>query len=178
MPGSIDLDKLTIEELEQLEEPQLRKQVVIPLLQQIGADNVTDLHGRDEYGRDVYFEWPDVFSHRRRFGVQVKSKKLCYTSRPDRNRDIMTITTQIKQAFLEPIYLYGSQHGSVPMYIDGYYVMNSKTVDNRVAKFILEHRKEYPYIKVIDRDPLMKIIKERHRLKERAEYLKSLGLFL
>ena len=162
----IDFDSLTIDSLRQLEEPELRKNVVIPLLNDyLCAENVLDLHGNNEYGIDVYFEWYDIFSHSRNFGAQIKKGDLILTGRPDKNRNILTICNQIKLAFSKEIKFADSRNGKVPKIIDGFYIMISGQTTDHVKDFIYQERKAYPYIHIIDGDELLRIIKNRELLK-------------
>jgi len=173
MKSIINLDSLTTNQLIQLEEDDLREKVIIPLLKEIGADRVQDMHGDKEKGIDVYFEWWDVFDHRRRFGMQVKATPLVCTSRPDKNRNILTITNQIQRAFSNVIPLFDSMHGKIHVHIDGFYIVTSKTVTKEAIDYILEERKTYPYIHIIHGDLLMDVIKDIPRLKKRKDIFRT-----
>lgn len=164
----IDMDCLTAEQLGRLPEDSLRRDIIIPLLEEIGAENVIDMHGRNEQGIDVYFEWPDVFGHKRKFGIQVKTRKLGFRSRPDRDANIQEIMNQIKMAFGKTVVLPDSMHGKIDANIDGFYIVTSNEISQQARNYIYEERKAFPYVHIIDGDLFVRILKERKLLKERA----------
>lgn len=156
--SKIDLNPLSINQLRHFSETRLRKSIIIPLLKGIGAESVTDLHGSNEQGIDVYFEWFDIFSHRRRFGIQIKKGDLVYRSRPDTNKNILTICNQIKMAFSKEIILSYSKDGKISVHIDGYYVVISGRANQHAKDYIYQERKAFPYIHIIDGDELIRVI--------------------
>jgi len=163
---AVDFDSLTIDSLRQLKEPELRKNIVIPLLEDyLSAKNVQDLHGNNEYGIDVYFEWNDIFSHSRNFGVQIKTCDLILRCGSDKNRNIQTICNQIKLAFSKKINFADSSNGKVSKTIDGFYIMTSGKTNDPAKNYIYEERKAYSYIHIIEGDELLRIIKNRELLK-------------
>ncbi len=164
----INLNSLSINQLRQSGEPELRKSIIIPLLKQIGAENVIDLHGSNEQGIDVYFEWLDIFSHRRRFGIQIKKGDLVCGSRPDKNRNILTICNQIKMGFLKEVPLSDSRSGRVGVHIDGYYIIISGRANQNAINYIDRERKSFPSIHIIEGEELIRIIKNRKLLNKQG----------
>ena len=55
------------------DEPQFTREVLIPLLNKMGYENVRYNHGRDEYGRDIIFSTINRFGKEINFGVQAKA---------------------------------------------------------------------------------------------------------
>lgn len=64
MAPKITIHTINIDKLKALTEKELRKLVMLPLLDYIGVQNVMDLHGSNEKGIDVYFEVYDAFGHK------------------------------------------------------------------------------------------------------------------
>ena len=173
MASKITIETINIDRLKGLAEDELRKSILLPLLNYIGAQNVTDMHGSNEKGIDVYFENYDAFGHKRRFGIQLKSKDIICTSTPNK-ASIVIIVNQIKMAFPRRIKFGTSDKGSDGVHIDGFYVITSGKVNKEAADWIFENRNTYSYIQIIDGGELMEIIKNRDDLKKRN----SLSSFL
>lgn len=161
----IDFDAIDVSSINN--ENMLRKKILIPLLQEIGAENVQDLHGSNEWGIDIYFEHFDIFSHRRRFGVQAKTLDINFTSTPDKDRNILVICNQIEMAFSKSIPLPNSKSGKIEVSIDGYYVITTKKVIQTAAEFILKKRSKYPYLNIIDGNELQRILENRKILQKK-----------
>ena len=164
-PIKIDLDNINIDKLKRLDEEQLRKKILIPLLKYIDAQNVIDMHGSGEEGIDIYFETFDIFGNRLRLGMQVKSVDLVYSARPS-NRNLLTILHQIKMAFSKKIRVITSDR-SGEVYIDGFYIVTCGKITEPAIRYIYENRNQYPNIHIIDGDRLMEIIKNKDLLKQR-----------
>ena len=163
----MDLNKINSNKLKSLKENDLRKKVIIPLLNEIiGSECVIDMHGRNEEGIDVYFEANDIFGHRRRFGIQIKKGDIVCKNCPN-PKSIMTILYQIESAFSKEIILVDSEHGKISVNIDGYYIFISGKTNEPAANRIYQKRKAYPFVHIIDGDELLKIIKNRDSLKKR-----------
>jgi hypothetical protein len=163
----INLDSLTVDQLKELPENEVRRHIVIPLLKEIGAENVIDMHGRSEKGIDVYFEWRDVFYHRRRFGIQIKKGDVAYGCPPNRNTNILEICNQIEEGFSKETIMFDSEHGKISVTIDGYYVLVSGRITQDAKDYIYEKRKKYPYIHIIDGHGIIKVLKNKIELKKR-----------
>ncbi|MBD3340059.1 MAG: hypothetical protein GF353_13175 [Candidatus Lokiarchaeota archaeon] len=162
----IDFNLLDVNELRKLSEAELRKLIVIPLLRDyLRAENIIDSCGTNEYGIDVYFEWYDIFSHVRYFGIQIKKGNLIYRNRPDKDPNIITICNQIKSAFSKEIRFADSNNGRVDKNIDGFYIIISGETNDQTKTYIYQERKSYPYIHIIDGNELLKIIKNRELYK-------------
>lgn len=161
---------ITKESLGKLSENDFRKKVIIPLLKTIGAENVIDMHGRTEEGIDIYFEYPDVFEHKKRFGIQVKKGNLRYESRKRRG-NVLTIVNQIKMGFSKEIKCINPEMGKSSFTIDGFYVIISGDTSSEAVDYILRERKSYPYIHIIDGNDLVKIINNKEILAERMRVI-------
>ena len=161
----IDLENINIDKLKKLDEKQLRKEILIPLLKYIDAQNVIDMHGSEEEGIDIYFETFDIFGNRLRLGMQVKSVDLVYSARPS-NGNLLTILNQIKMAFSKKVRIITSDR-SGEVYIDGFYIVTCGRITEPAIRYIYENRNQYPNIHIIDGDRLMEIIKNKDLLKQR-----------
>jgi len=157
----INLDNLNLKKLQKLKENPLRKEVIIPLLSDLGALNIRDLHGTNEFGIDVYYEVPDIFGEKRRFGIQITAIDLKCGKKP--NKNILEILAQIKMAFNRPIPIFPEK---IEVTIDGFYVITSKDIYENAGKFIVATRTQYPYLHLIDGKQLIQIIQKRKYLKE------------
>lgn len=161
----IDLDKINIDRLAVLDENTLRKQVIIPLLKYIDVQNVTDMHGVDEEGIDIYFETLDIFGIRLRWGIQVKNEDLVYAAESS-NRNLVTILNQIQMAFSKRIRVMTPER-SGPSYIDGFYIVTSGKLTGGAMDHIQDNRNKYHNIHIIDGNMLLDIIRNRDSLKRR-----------
>lgn len=177
MARKIDLDKINIRKLRRYNEDILRKHVIIPLLEELGADHIKDMHKNkeNEQGIDVYFDALDIFGHQRRFGVQIKRINLVCQSRPDKNKNIETICTQLRLAFGKEITLSTSEAGKITVHIDGYYVITSGIITQMANNYIYQQRKTYPYVHIIDGELLLKIIRQRKEIKRGKEFKEIKG---
>jgi hypothetical protein len=164
----MNLDTLSYSKLTRISsERTFRKYILVPLLNDLGAEHVQDMHGPTEHGIDIYFGWNDIFSHRRHFGIQAKIGDLICTTKPDQNRNIRTICNQIKAAFSHPRQLATSMYGKVDIHIDGYYIVITGRANKTATNYILEQRKEFPYIHLIEGEELIKIIQNRFRMNRK-----------
>ena len=161
----VDLDNINIDKLRKLNEEQLRKNIIIPLLNYIEVQNVVDMHGSREEGIDIYFETFDIFGDKLRWGVQVKTVNLILGSRPSKG-NLLTILNQIKMAFSKKIRVNTSDR-SGEVYIDGFYIITSGRITDLAIKYINDNRNQYPNIHLIDGCRLMEIIKNKDSLKQR-----------
>jgi hypothetical protein len=161
----LDLNKINIDRLRMLDEDTLRKNVLIPLLKYIEAQNVTDMHGSNEEGIDIYFEALDIFGNRLRLGIQVKNKNLVYTANSS-NENLNTILNQIQMAFSKRIRVMTSDR-SGEVYLDGFYVITSGRITQAAIDHIYENKSRYPNIQLINGERLMEIIKNKNLLKQR-----------
>lgn len=160
------LGQITAPRLISLSENQLRKQIIIPLLSEIGAENVKDMHGRNEEGIDVYFEYYDIFNHRRRFGIQLKKGDINLRTKPNIDA-VLTIINQIKLSFSKEIVFIDSKMGKTSFIIDGFYVIISGKATGDAIEYILRERKSFPYIQIIEGNGLLEIIQDRKILQQR-----------
>ncbi|MBN3033390.1 MAG: hypothetical protein JW873_04775 [Candidatus Saganbacteria bacterium] len=166
MKKNINLDTINIDILKSIKnEDLLRQKIIIPLLNYIFAEDVKDMHGSAEMGIDVWFENPDIFRHRKRFGVQVKCVDLVCKGKPDKNSNIITIQNQIKMAFSHSFNFGTSSKGSEGVHLDGFYIVTSGKVNKSAAEYIYSNKKEFSYIKIIDAEELMGIISNRETIK-------------
>lgn len=162
---SIDIDLLDPTSLKTLSEDDFRQSVIFPLIKELGGEHVLDLHGHNEQGIDIYFEWSDVFSHIRRFGIQLKKGDLICTSQPNANRNIRTICNQIQMGFSKKLIFADSHNGKTEYTIDGYYVMISGKMNDTASMYIYEQRKVFPYIHILEGEEVLRIIKFRNDRK-------------
>lgn len=160
------LESLTYEILVSLTETKLRKEIIIPLLEEIGAERVIDMHGSDEEGIDVYFEYCDIFEHKKRFGIQIKKGNLKYESKTSK-KNVLTIVNQIQMGFSKEIRFIDSEIGKASFMIDGYYVIISGEATAPAKEIILRERRLYPYIHIIEGDGLIRLVQNREILKQR-----------
>lgn len=161
---SVDLDKINIDTLRKLDEPQLRT-VIISLLKYIDAQNITNMHGSKEKGIDVYFETLDIFGNKLRWGIQVKTEDLICSARSS-NKNVVTILNQVQMAFSKRIRIMTSDRPG-EVYIDGFYIITSGNVTSEAVEYIYDNRNKYPNIHIIDGNSLMEIIKNKDYLKQR-----------
>jgi hypothetical protein len=81
------------------DEPLFTKEVVIPLLRELGFNFVKYNHGRSEYGRDVLFSELDRFGRVRHYAAQVKAGDISASNGTLLN----TLIAQIDDAFAMPV---------------------------------------------------------------------------
>jgi len=164
-----DLNKINIDKLKKLDETQLRRNIIIPLLNYIEAQNVVDMHGSSEEGIDIYFETFDIFGEKLRWGVQVKTVDLILSAQPS-NKNIITILNQIQMAFSKRIKIITSDR-SGEVYIDGFYVITSGRIKAPAIRYIYNNiynnRNQHNNIHIIDGNRLIEIIKNKDSLKKR-----------
>lgn len=176
MKIKVGLNTIDLVKLRRYKEDTIREKVIIPLLSDLGADYIEDMHKnkRNEQGIDVYFETFDIFAHRRRFGIQIKREDLVCRGRPDKNKNIETICTQTRLAFGKEITLSTSDPGKVKVHIDGYYIITAGEINETATNYIYQQRKSYPYIHIIDGKLLLKIITQRQRIKNSKEFMSTM----
>ncbi len=168
----IDLERLTLPELQGLSEQRFRKEVFIPLLGQLQVYDVQDLQGNREFGIDVYFCWYDNFHIRRHFGVQLKVGDITLTAKRDPTTDVAEICRQLKMAFGRPILV--ADGGITKTVIDGYYVVTTGNISPNAREYIYEHRTEYPYINFLTGPHLLEIVEKRRSLETIHKALRTL----
>lgn len=166
MKRKLNLDTIDYVKLQKLSEKTLRQNVIIPLLDDIEADNVTDMHGSEEEGIDVYFETNDIFGHKRRFGIQIKKGNIICQNSPS-PQSVITILNQIEAAFSKENILVDSKQGKISVHIDGYYIITSGRVNKPAKTRIYQKRKAYPFVHIIQGGELLRIIKDRKFLRRR-----------
>lgn len=91
--------KLQKKDIHQLSENDLRKNIVIPLVDALlengvasnGPYKVEDWHGSSEAGIDVYFGYTDFFGRTRHYGIQVKRGNLVKVNRPGMPNSVIEI---------------------------------------------------------------------------------------
>jgi hypothetical protein len=159
----ITLKTLTETQLIECKEDILRNGVIIPLLRKIGLHGVRPYHGPREFGIDVLFESVDFFDRPKYFGVSVKTERLDYTAKEEPKRNLQTICYQISKA--KKAKFPSSNYTQV--YLDGYYVITSKSVSREAVDFILDNQRDFSYIDIIDGQELFRIIQEMEHLRHR-----------
>src|SRR5690242_20685100 len=68
--------QLSLERLRSLSETDLRRKVLIPLLEGMDFHDVTEVHGSRELGKDIVMWKDDSFRGRINYAVVVKAKKV------------------------------------------------------------------------------------------------------
>jgi hypothetical protein len=153
----LNLKNLDLKRLRKCKEKEFRLGIIIPLLKNhLGASVVRDLHGTNEQGIDVYFEFSDAFKKIRRYGIQLKIGNLKAKGRVDRNPNVIEICNQIEQAFGKEIPLIDKTN----VCIDGFYIAITGTADERVCNHIFLKRKQYPYLHIIDGEHIIELIRQ------------------
>lgn len=161
----MNLDTITFEEIIALNEKHLRLQVILPLLRELGAENIMDLHGVNELGIDIYCEWRDVFNVKRGFAIQIKAGDVTCKGRPDKSPDVIEICRQIEMTKAKEIILTDRVS---KVTVDGYYVFISGKINDTARDYILSQKAIYSYLAFLDGDFLFRTIKNRSVLKARA----------
>jgi hypothetical protein len=156
-----ELDRLTEARLIQLSENKLRKEVLIPLLRDVGIHNLEDCHGIRECGVDILFVHNDMFGRPKLFGIQCKRGDIIKQATTI-SKSIITIHNQIREAFLVEFTVPGDPKGK--KYIDGYYVIASGKINQYAKNYIRTRCHEFPYIDFLDGKELLRIVSIRHRL--------------
>lgn len=162
LKAMIDLDELNEDSLKGLSENFLRREVIIPLLKEIGIRGIEDVHGVKEHGIDVLFIHHDIFRRTKLFGIQCKKGDIVKTAK-EKPASIITITNQIREAFKRSFAVPGDP--KYPRYIDGYYVVASGIINSHASEYICDLRHEFPYIDIIDGHSLLRIITNRNWLR-------------
>lgn len=116
-------------------ENSLRKKVIIPLLRLKGFNNVSDIHGSDEHGRDVVCFLNDRFGNRLNYAFQIKARQIhCNTGRSLPN-NINSIMIQIEDAFSTPFY---DPFANASKDVHVMYVITSKAITSQAKRRIVE----------------------------------------
>ena len=90
---------LSQQKLKALSEADLRKEVLIPLFQAMGFQDVFEYHGSDEFGKDIVMWQKDVLEGRTNFAVVAKAKNI--TGAVSKGH-ISEICIQVRQCFGQP----------------------------------------------------------------------------
>ncbi len=61
------------------EEEKLRSRLIKVLENNLGKENVEDIHSPAEYGIDIVFNMNDAFEQKRKYGIQVKTGPIAAT---------------------------------------------------------------------------------------------------
>jgi hypothetical protein len=94
-----------LKKLQKLSEEELTKDILMPLLERMGFENIEYCHGTDEYGRDIVFDLKEPLGDKIWWGSQVKSCDIHGDSRNNKG-NATQIKNQINEAFDQPYYLY------------------------------------------------------------------------
>ena len=101
-------------------------ELLIPLFQKMGFENISYNHGKDEYGKDITFQEIDKLGIRKTYGVQVKAGNISGKI----NSSIDSLISQIDDAFKVPFIDLNSRN---PQYIStlivvcsGHFTHNAK----------------------------------------------------
>ena len=76
-------------------------QILVELLRRMGREGVQNLHGQQEFGKDIIFYAPGGFHERRLYACVVKNFKL--TGGMDSDRGVRTVFHQAEAAFDTPV---------------------------------------------------------------------------
>lgn len=165
----MDLDSLTLSKLQKLNEKDLRKEIVIPFLKEINAQNVYDTHGSTEFGIDIFFQWFDIFNIQRSYGIQLKAEDIRLdTSKP--NKTLMTILQQIELAFNRRIPLIVNKTEAK---IEAFYLITSGKFTSNAKKYILDNAHKCSSIFFIDGEKLTELIKNKNKLEIKNKYYET-----
>lgn len=80
-------------------EEEFTKLKVIPALKKIGLKNVTYNHGIDEYGKDIIYEYTDIFGNNCYGAAQVKLGNISGNAK----NNVLELSSQINLAFSMPL---------------------------------------------------------------------------
>lgn len=135
--GVLDSDKDAEEIFERCRdnENSLRKKVIIPLLRLKGFNNVSDIHGSDEHGRDVVCFLNDRFGNRINYAFQIKAKQIHNNTSRSPNNHIRSIITQIGDAFTTPFY---DPLANESKKVHVMYIVTSKAITQPAQRTIIE----------------------------------------
>jgi hypothetical protein len=103
------------------DEAAFREQFVKHLLVKLGFVNISDKHGRDEFGKDYVFSEIDRFGHYRHMVVQAKHEKSIGVG-----RKADELVSQVRRAFNVPYHLPQAPH--VERRTSAVYVFNSGAI--------------------------------------------------
>jgi len=135
--GVLDGDKDAEEIFESCRdnENSLRKKVIIPLLRLKGFNNVSDIHGSDEHGRDVVCFLNDRFGNRINYAFQIKARVIHNNTGRPRTNHIMSIITQIDDALSTPFF---DPFANALKDVHVMYVITSKAITSQAKRSIVE----------------------------------------
>lgn len=88
--------QISLEKLQILSEAELRRQVLIPLLRAMGFQDVTELHGSNERGKDIVMWKRDDFRARINYAVVAKAKQVTT------GRESTDVVRQIRECLGSP----------------------------------------------------------------------------
>jgi hypothetical protein len=106
------------ERFAETKEEGFREEFIKPLLVKMGFVNISNKHGRDEFGKDYVFSEIDRFMHYRHMVVQAKHEKSIGVGRKTDE-----LVSQVRRAFNVPYYLPITPHEE--RRVSAVYVFNS-----------------------------------------------------
>ena len=95
---NIQLDNLSWNYDYEKNEKRFTTEILMPLFQKMGFENIFYNHGKDEYGKDITFQETDKFGIPKIYGVQVKAGNISGKN----NTQIDSLIYQIDDAFKIP----------------------------------------------------------------------------
>lgn len=123
----------TLDDLQGFSEEDLTKNVIIPLLREMGYNKIKYEHGIDEHGRDIVFCSETPFSIKKWKCTQVKVTRIHGNTREQGN--VGEIDTQIKEALDNP---YTDSVSGNDVSMSEIYIITSKTITSNAKESILE----------------------------------------
>ena len=96
----------TLDHIRKMKEAELRKEVLLPLLQAMQYMDVVEYHGPHEEGKDIVCFWRDKLGYRKNLALVVKAVRLTGQAKSTRG-SLPEVLTQVQQcfgkAFIDPV---------------------------------------------------------------------------
>lgn len=143
------------EKITKLSENNLRKKVIIPLLNALGAYGTEDFHGPREKGKDVYFSYKNLFGRNKHCCFFIKKGNIKKTGRNDIRNMKGAIEEAIKSEFTNPI------DNKTPVRIEEFYFVCSGKINQEAREWLTEFlvkQSNFPNLDVFDIDSLIQFI--------------------
>lgn len=138
-----------------LSENNLRKKIIIPLLNALGAYGTEDFHGPREKGKDVYFSYKNLFGRNKHCCFFIKKGNIKKTGRNDIRNMKGAIEEAIKSEFTNPI------DNKTPVRIEEFYFVCSGKINQEAREWLTEFlvkQSNFPNLDVFDIDSLIQLI--------------------
>lgn len=142
--------------LTKLSEDKLREEIMIPLLNALGAYKTESMCGPNEKGKDVYFAYKDLFGLYKHCCLFIKKGDVKKSGKNDIRKMRGSLQEAIMSDFSSPI------DSKTKIHIDEFYFVCSGKINGQARDYLSEFcgKRSMPNFRVFDIDDLVKFIIE------------------